>query len=444
MNFENQIKNYEEEMKETLSKLVSFESVLNENNDKYPFGKEINDCLKETLDIFDKIGFKTYYGDGYYGYAEIGSGDELIGILGHLDVVPAGDIDNWYFPPFELTENNGKLYGRGSVDDKGPIVSTLFAVKALMDLDVKLNKRIRFIFGIDEENLWRSIDKYLENEEKPDIGFTPDSSFPMIHAEKGLLQFKLISNTGTSIKLKGGNAFNAVPDKIIYQSKKADLIAENLDKLNYNYKKENDKITVFGQGAHASKPYEGKNAINRLIEALFNSNIKNESINFINDVIANDHHGKNIFGDCSDKPSGKLTINLGKIDLSNKKQELAFDIRIPVTKNKKNIVKKLKKKADKYNLKYEEYDYLDSLYVPKDHFLIKTLSKVYKNVTELDPTPLASGGATYARAIDNCVAFGPIFPGQEKVEHKANEYIETDSLLKCANIYAQAIYKLSK
>jgi len=444
MNLENKIKNYEDEMKETLKKLVSYASILDENNENYPFGKKIDDCLKNTLNIFEKLGFETYYGNGYYGYAEIGSGDELIGILGHLDVVPAGDINNWNSPPFELTEKNGNLYGRGSVDDKGPIVSALYAVKALMDSNLKFNKRIRFIFGVDEENLWRSIDKYLKNEEKPDMGFTPDSSFPMIHAEKGLLQFKLTSDTASSIKLKGGNAFNAVPDKIIYKSNKADLIAENLDKLDYEYHKENDKITVLGKGAHASKPYEGKNAITRLTEALVLSDIKNESLQFINEIIANDHHGKNIFGDCSDKPSGKLTINLGKIALNDQKQELSFDIRIPVTKNKEKIVNKIKKIAKEYNLEYEEYDYLDSLYVPKDHFLIKTLSKVYKEETKLDPSPLTSGGATYARAIENCVAFGPVFPGQKKVEHQANEYIKTDSLIKCAKVYSKAIYELSK
>lgn len=444
MNLRNKIKNYEIEMKETLKKLVSQASILDENNENYPFGKEIDDCLKETLNICENLGFETYYGDGYYGYAEIGSGDELIGILGHLDVVPAGDINNWNTPPFELTEKNGKLYGRGSVDDKGPLVAALYAVKTLMDSNLNFNKRIRFIFGVDEENLWRSINKYLENEEKPDMGFTPDSSFPMIHAEKGLLQFKLTSNKSSTINLKGGNAFNAVPDKIIYSSDKANLIANNLDKLNYEYKQNDNTITVMGKGAHASKPYNGKNAITRLTEALINSNIENQSLNFINDIIANDHHGENIFGDCSDEPSGKLTINLGKIDLDDQKQELSFDIRIPVTKNKEEIVNKIKKKAEEYNLKYEEYDYLDSLYVPKDHFLIKTLSKVYKEETKLDPAPLTSGGATYARAIENCVAFGPIFPGQEKVEHQANEYIESDSLIKCANIYAKAIYELSK
>src|SRR6056297_1736004 len=106
MNLENKIKNYEEEMIETLKKLVSYASILDENNENYPFGKKIDDCLKNTLNIFEKLGFETYYGNGYYGYAEIGSGDELIGILGHLDVVPAGDINNWNSPPFELTEKN--------------------------------------------------------------------------------------------------------------------------------------------------------------------------------------------------------------------------------------------------------------------------------------------------------------------------------------------------
>ncbi|MGM0409771.1 MAG: dipeptidase PepV [Bacillota bacterium] len=434
---------YKNEMISTLEKLISHNSVLNEN-DSYPFGKEIDNCLKETLEICEDLGFKTYYGDGYYGYAEIGSGEELIGILGHLDVVPAGDLNNWNYPPFELTKNNGKLYGRGSVDDKGPIVAALYAVKALMNSNITFNKRIRFIFGVDEENLWRSINKYLENEEKPDMGFTPDSSFPMIHAEKGLLQFKLLKDSETEITLKGGNAYNAVPDKIQYESDKADKIAKELDKLNYKYEKENNKIIVLGKGAHASKPDAGENAITHLVEAFINTTIESDSLKFVNDNIANDPHGKNIFGDCSDEPSGKLTINLGKINIDNNQEELFFDIRIPVTYDKEEIVKKIKEKAQKYNLTYKEHDYLDSLYVPKEHFLIKTLEKVYNELTGLDSKPLTSGGATYARAIDNCVAFGPVFPGEEKVEHQANEYIKEDSLIKCANIYANAIYNLNK
>jgi predicted dipeptidase len=444
MELENKIKKCEDDMIDALQELVSYESVLKEDNDSYPFGKEIDDCLRKTLAICDDLGFDTYYGDGYYGYAEIGSGEETLGILGHLDVVPAGDRSKWNTPPFKLSERAGKLFGRGAVDDKGPIVASLFAVKSLLDSNINFNKRVRFIFGIDEENLWRGIDKYLENEEKPDLAFAPDSSFPMIHAEKGLLQFKLVSDKGCNIKLKGGNAFNAVPDKIKYISDKADIIASELDKLNYDYKKQNNHITVLGKGAHASKPYNGENAINRLVKALINSGVQTDSLNFVNELIVGDHHGVKLIGDCSDKPSGKLTLNLGKININKQKQELCIDMRIPVTIDKEEIVNQLEEKAEEYSLDYKEYDYLAPLYVPEDHFLIKTLGKVYEEETDLDSTPLTSGGATYARTIDNCVAFGPVFPGDEKVEHQANEYIKTDSLIKCTKIYAKAIYELTR
>ncbi|WP_425446441.1 dipeptidase PepV [Dethiothermospora halolimnae] len=444
MDYKNKIDNMKDQLLSSLAEVVKIPSVKAEGNENYPFGEEIDKSLVKTLDICKNLGFTTYYGDGYYGYAETGEGDEMLAILGHLDVVPAGEEDNWNYPPFGAVIEDGRMYGRGTQDDKGPMLACIYAVKALLNTGFKPNKRIRFIFGTDEENLWGGITKYMENEEVPSFGFTPDSDFPMIYAEKGLLQLHLKSSNNSEITLKGGNAFNAVPDRIIYDDIKLDELEVELKNLGFDYKKENKSIIVYGKGAHASKPNHGINAISRLCIALNNMGVKSDAVRFIAEVIGEDYNGKNIFGNCEDEPSGKITINIGKINVTNNGDEISVDIRIPVTKDKEKVVGDLKEKAKKYNLEYKEFDYLDSLYVPKDHFLIKTLRKVYEKETGLNSEPISTGGGTYARSMDNCVAFGPIFPGQEKVEHQANEYVEIEKLIETAKIYAAAIHELAK
>lgn len=436
---------YKDKLIEALKKLISIPSVLDESDSKYPFGKNINDVLVETLKICDTLGFRIYYDEnGYYGYAEVGEGEELIGVLGHLDVVPAGELDNWKFPPFECTIRDGKLYGRGTQDDKGPLLSAIYGVKALMDSDFKFKKRVRFIFGVDEENLWRGINKYLEKEEIPSVGFTPDSVFPLIYAEKGLLQATLSGKSDSNITFSGGEALNAVPDKIIYESKDIDKLEKELKNLSYDYSREGNKVIVHGKSAHASTPQHGINAISRLCISLKNIGIESKTINFIANEIKETYNGELIIPNCEDDVSGKLTVNVGRISINHKKEEIGMDIRIPVTIKKEEVVSKIKEKAALYGLEYNEYDFLDSIYLPKDHFLIKTLRKVYEEETGLDSTPLTSGGATYARAIKNCVAFGAVFPGSAETEHQPNEYIEIKDLVKCMSIYSKAIFELAK
>ena len=171
-----------------IQRLVNIPSYLQESVPGAPFGQSILEALKECLTLFQEEGFETFIDpEGYYGYAEIGEGDEIFGVLCHLDVVPAGDLSNWETPPFEVTIKNDHLVGRGVQDDKGPSMAALFAVKALMDADITYTKRFRFIFGTDEETLWRCMNRYNQLEEVETMGFAPDSSFPLTYAEKGLL-----------------------------------------------------------------------------------------------------------------------------------------------------------------------------------------------------------------------------------------------------------------
>jgi predicted dipeptidase len=444
-NIDKQLAAQEAPLKAALAELLRIPSVCSEGTDGYPFGPAVDQALRKALDTAAELGFRTHYGDGgYYGYAEVGEGPEMLGILGHLDVVPPGKLKDWQHDPFDPIEKDGMLFARGSQDDKGPLLASLFAVKALLDSGVKLNKRVRFIFGTDEETLWRCINRYKEKEEPPTIGFSPDARFPLIYAEKGLLQLTLEGKNLTGVQLSGGSAFNTVPDAMFYDSVLVEELADKLDALGFAYEWKEDGIEVKGKAAHAMIPEEGVNAITRLCIALHAVGIESKAINFISQELGEDPYATRIFGDCSDAPSGKLKFNVGLIHLGEKEQ-ISIDTRIPVTVPKEEVVRKLTAAASRYGLEYKEFDWLAPLYLPQDHPVIQTLLKVYRQFSGDQVTePIALGGATYARAFKNCVAFGPLFPGELLTEHEPNERLILENLFLAMRIYAYAVYELTR
>ena len=450
MDFSSIVENFKIDIIRSTQDLIVIPSMYSNDKSPYPFGEHIDTCLKKTLDICNGLGFRTFYGDGYYGYAEIGPLEDdadIIGVLCHIDVVPPGNMNDWVFDPFGGSLHDGKIYGRGSQDDKGPTVSAIYAVKAILDSNVNLDKRVRLIFGTDEETLWRDISKYKERERSPKYCFAPDSKFPLINAEKALLQFKLKRKCSTGLSLRGGTSINSVPDKIVYSCQneyESIAIEKSLTKHDFEYSCERGLITVFGKSAHASKVHLGTNSISRMCMALKSAGLHSSSTDFISNEIGEDYNAKNIFGTCEDEKSGKLTFNIAKIDVSPKGEEVLIDCRIPVSTGKDFVVNRIKESCSKYGLEYHEIDYLHPLYIPEDSYLVQTLKRVFFNHTGIDANPISSGGTTYAKAFENCVAYGPIFPNQKKVEHQANEYISVENLVECSKIYSRALYELSR
>ncbi|MED9948179.1 MAG: Sapep family Mn(2+)-dependent dipeptidase, partial [Peptacetobacter hiranonis] len=443
---ESKIKNIVNEnskdMIESIKAAVRINSVMDENTatESMPFGKGVDEALRKTLEIAESLGFKTVYKDGYYGYAEVGEGEELIGILGHIDVVPIGDESKWKFPPFSATEEDGYIYGRGTQDDKGPTIAAMYAVKALLDAGVKFGKRVRFIIGGDEENLWRCIAKYTENgEEIPSMGFTPDSSFPVTNAEKSLVQFYLRGKGSKELSLNISGALNAVPGVANYTGKLADKLVERLDELKFEYEKDGESVTVIGKRVHAASADKGVNAIERLCKALYEIGVKDDVVRFVAEL--SDSVGSKILPNCVDDVSGTLTLNLGELIINEKESKIGFDSRVPVKFTIEDLENAVKENAANYGLEFEEFDRLKSLYVPADSELIKTLVSVYEQETGLEGTPKSSGGATYAKALDNCVAFGAMFPFDEKTEHQENERVNIKNMIKATEIYALSVYR---
>ena len=258
-----------EDFLESLKTIVSYPSVLNEGQNGTPFGQAIQDVLEKTLEICRGLSFTTYLDPkGYYGYAEIGHGAQLLAVLCHLDVVPSGDEADWQTPPFEATIKDGWIFGRGVQDDKGPSMAALYAVKALLDSGVEFKKRVRFIFGTDEETLWRCMGRYNELEEQAAMGFAPDSSFPLTYAEKGLLQVKLHGPGSDKLDLEAGAAFNVVPGKASYQGELLEQVVAGLQVASFDYEQTDHQVTVLGLPKHAKDAAEGVNAIVRLATVL--------------------------------------------------------------------------------------------------------------------------------------------------------------------------------
>ena len=436
----NQVK---DEFLTSLKTLISYPSVLNEGENGTPFGQAIQNVLEKTLEICRGLGFTTYLDPkGYYGYAEIGQGAELLAVLCHLDVVPSGDEADWRTPPFEATIKDGWIFGRGVQDDKGPSMAALYAVKALLDSGVEFKKRVRFIFGTDEETLWRCMGRYNELEETATLGFAPDSSFPLTYAEKGLLQVKLHGPGSDQLELEAGAAFNVVPGKASYQGELLEQVVAGLQAAAFDYEQNDQQVTVLGLPKHAKDAAEGINAIVRLATVLQPLQA-HPALAFIAEAVGEDATGSRLFGDISDEPSGRLSFNIAGLTLNSEKSEIRIDIRIPVLADKDQLVSQLADIAGRYQLDYEEFDYLAPLYVPKDSELVSTLMAIYQEKTGDTSPAMSSGGATFARTMPNCVAFGALFPGVEQTEHQANERASLEDLYRAMDIYAETIFRLA-
>lgn len=450
------IDNLKEQLIESVQRVLKIKSLEEEPKDNMPFGKGVNDALEEALKISEELGFKTKNIDGYAGYAEYGEGEEYVGVLGHLDVVPEGD--GWKYPPYEGKIQDGKLWGRGALDDKGPIIAALYGLKAIKEANLPIGKKIRIIFGTNEETGCGDIGYYLSKEKPPIMAFTPDAEFPIIYAEKGIINFTLESTYNEEgstkiIYIKGGERPNIVPDyceALVQGVDRAILdtyIIKNRCTIEVEEKEEGTLIKSYGVSAHGSTPEKGKNAIMELILALNSLDIQG-NLGEIIDTLANsigcEVNGQGMNVGLSDEPSGKLTLNPGVINVDDKSFNLIIDIRYPVTFTGEEVLDRLQEKFKNSPMKIKNRVSVNPLYFSKEHELIKTLQKVYKKQTGDEPELLAIGGGTYAKAMPNTVAFGPTFPGKEDVIHKPNECVEIDELILMAKIYGNAIYELAK
>ena len=436
------IEDNKEEMLQTLADLVAIPSVVSEAEGDSPFGKEVQKAYDYMMDKAVSDGFITRNVDNQGGHIDFpGRTDDLIAVVGHLDVVPAGDRSNWNTDPFKAEIIDGKMYGRGTIDDKGPLVAGYYAVKALKEAGFEPEKTIRVMLGLDEETNWYGMEYYMEREKAPVAGFSPDAEFPVIHGEKGMISFNLTKKIDLSadgdlklISLKGGTVSNAVPD-----SAKA-VIA-------YNGKV--TELTAKGISAHASTPELGVNAISVLMDMLssrtFAQPDANDVIKFFDEHLGFDLHGERMGIGFEDEPSGKLSLNAGIVEIEGDQAKFVIDVRYPVTYTLEQVMDGVHRICDPFGWEITENTGAGPLYKPADDPLVVTLMDIYRKYTgQTDAQPITMGGATYARAVPNTVAFGPVFPGEVDLCHQPNEYIDIDTMMTSTKIFAEALYQLAK
>lgn len=451
-----------QELVESVQGVLKIKSVEEAPVGDMPYGEGVVKALEYTLDLCEKLGFKTKNIDNYVGYAEYGEGEDYVGILGHLDVVPEGD--GWVYPPYGAEIHDNRIYARGSLDDKGPTIAALYGLKAIKDAGLPLSKRVRIIFGTNEETGSKEIEYYLKKEKPPVSGFTPDAEYPIINGEKGITIFNLVKDLkkkpSNGIKIdyiKGGQRANMVPDYceagIVAQNKETVINALNEFKKNHDYNitiedKEKLIIKSVGVSAHGSMPQFGKNAIMQLFAFLETLNLGEcdiaEFIKFMNKNAGFDPYGASFGVGLEDKVSGKLSFNIGTIVMDEYKVNMELNLRYPVTCKLDDMMVPFNKRLEGTGIRVENFEHQEPLYFPVDHPLIKTLQSVYTDITGEEAKLLSIGGGTYAKEMPNIVAFGPIFPGKPDLDHQANEYIDIDELVLNTKIYANAIYELSK
>lgn len=435
-----------------IQKVIKIKTVQDTPVEGGPFGKGNKECLETVLKMCKDMGFKVKNLDGYCGYAEVGSGDELVGIIGHLDVVPEGE--GWEYPPYSAKIVNEEIWGRGTWDDKGPTIISIYAIKALMDSGFKFNKRVRLIFGCNEESGSLCMEHYLKVDEPISYGVSPDANFPVIFGEKTINNIFLEGTAKNNGKVKltyldGGIVINAVPDKCNFKLECEDKenvktsIKNALDSLNIKFevKEQGNELSylVFGKACHGSIPQYGINAISYAIKALANV-VDNDFVKFYDKYIGLSVNGSNIGCYACDE-YGDLAFNVGIVHYENDEFVIKVNSRLPFNTNNEKMFEQISEtiKNEKY-VKAVFKGGSTGFIMDKESLMIKSLVKAYQEVTgDTKSEPICCAGGTYAREFKNCVAFGPEMEGYDgQFIHQPNERIPLKAVEDLLKIYTKA------
>ena len=449
MIFGENILKYSDEFFEDLGKLLSLESV-----DGVKPG-ECKSALEFIMSRAKDFGLDGELVSEHSGHVQLGDGGRLCGVLAHLDVVPAGN--NWSVNPFALTEQDGRLYGRGIADDKGAALVNLYCLRALKESGIKGKNTLRAIYGTREETGMKDMDEYFKAQPLPDLAFTPDSEYGICYAEKGILQIE-ISTPSNEAKIlsqfHSGKAVNAVPDLAYVMLDSSSYDEQRLMRFadasegdfEFNYTIDGLMIISRGKAAHACEPEKGFNAAAALIDLIANA-YDVEDIgalcSFIDYALNCETNGRSFGIKMKDSVSGGLTVNLGVVHIEDNVARAEFDIRYPVTVNGDYVLRQFKSVAEHSGINAEVLNHVKPLYVEKDSELINLLSEAYESVTGEKAELYSTGGGTYARKLGGRgVAFGPNFKGDDIRMHNADESVDKENFIKHMQICLQAMYRL--
>ncbi|OFQ99222.1 dipeptidase PepV [Staphylococcus sp. HMSC066C03] len=457
---------YENQMIDDLKGLLSIESVRDDSkaSEDAPVGPGPRQALDYMYELAERDGFSTHDVDHIAGRIEAGQGEDVLGILCHVDVVPAGD--GWDSDPFDPVVTDDAIIARGTLDDKGPTIAAYYAVKILNDMNVDWKKRIHMIIGTDEESDWKCTDRYFQTEEMPTLGFAPDAEFPAIHGEKGITTFDLIQDQINEevdepdyelLNFESGQRYNMVPD----HAEARVLVKENMTDViqNFEYFVEQNELqgestvdsgililTVEGKAVHGMDPSLGVNAGLYLLKFLSSLNLDKSAKDFVefnNRYLFDSHFGEKMGMKFHTDVMGDVTTNIGIIKYDNKEAgRYGVNLRYPQGFEFEEAVERFTNEIKDIGFSLELGKVQKPHYVDKDDPFVEKLVKAYRNQTG-DMTELYTiGGGTYARNLDKGVAFGAMFEDTEDLMHQKNEYMTKKQLINATSIYLEAIYAL--
>ncbi len=450
-------------MIQSLCELIRIPSVLGPALPQKPFGQACDEALQYTLGLAASLGFSRCESvDGYAGFVEMGQGAQEIGILAHLDVVPAGE--GWTVDPFAGIIKEGRIYGRGSMDDKGGVLVALFAMRALLEAKVPLTKRIRLILGLNEETAMQCLDHYLTVHRPPDRALSPDANYPVINTEKGILVVQVtkpVAPTATGLRLlslSGGERPNVIPGRAVAvlavpEGLDPQTLLSHIPPLEDRCSLETTlspgavTLSLSGQGGHASMPESGCNAASALLDILSNLPLAagdaEQAVGQFAGLLQRQTNGQALGIAAEDTISGALTLNLGLLSTDAHTFSATFDIRYPVSTSADAILAALKAKFQPLGFTVQGTHDAPPHHVPADDPFVQTLLKVYEQQTGEKGYCIAIGGGTYARKLPGrAVGFGLEFPGDPFLAHTPDEYYEIASFIKSTQIYAHALQAL--
>ena len=443
------IDSYRDELVAALARWISVPSLKDTPAPGAPFGVEVRRMLDMAMADAAAMGFTAKDYDGYACDITLGDAPEAVAVLGHLDVVPAGD--GWQTPPFTAVIEDGKVIGRGSIDDKGPSLAALYAMRAIKEAGVPLKKSIRMILGCDEESGWEDMEYYAAHADMPEVGFSPDASFPIINTEKAMLHAFInapVATTGLQVKqLWTGERLNVIPGEckalLAGGAELAEKVAAYAAKVNLPYTaqvtEEGVWVTAEGIPGHSAYPEGRRNAIGMMLLLLKELGVEGPLLTLAN-VYGMEHDGSSLGCACQDEVSGPLTCNMGILHLENGAITASLDMRVPVTADLDQLEESAR--AALKGFTFTTVEKKEPHHVPAESELVSQLLAAYHEESGLEAYPTSTGGGTYAKVLKQGVAFGAAFPTDEDLAHQAGEYASIDGLMMAAKIYANALLRL--
>ena len=450
------IDSHREDMIEDICRLCRINSEKMPYTEGKPYGEGTFEALQAALSMAEGYGFSITNYDNYVGTADLNDKESQLDILAHLDVVPAGE--GWTeTSAYEPVVKDGKLFGRGTADDKGPAVAALYAMRAVKELGIPLNKNVRLILGTDEECGSSDIAYYYDKEKEAPMTFSPDAEFPVINIEKGRLEghfhaeFKASEAVPRLVKVEAGIKANVVPGKAKATVEGINLAT--LETLAEEMKAETGisfgfegsfpvfRITAQGEGAHASTPQEGKNAATALLLLItrlpFAACRQMEVIRSLTELIPHgDTEGKALGVAMADELSGALTLAFDILEITDSRMHGIFDSRTPICGNEDNVLKPVTEKMAERGITVLTKEMLPPHHVDGNSPFVKTLLGAYEEYTGRKGECVSMGGGTYVHDLKNGVAFGAALPETDNRMHGADEFAVIDELLLSAKIFA--------